>query len=66
MIGYDPELNNVVVAFRGTDNWENGIIDALALSGIYVNGFSCFGCLVHVGFRDAYALLVRKGLKDKI
>ena len=67
MIGYDKTLKSVVVVFRGSDNTANWVLsDFLALHSLYPKMFSCFGCHVHLGFRNSYAILVRKGLKKQV
>ena len=47
--GYEPNTNRIVVAFRGTDNFENWITDLTFDKVAYTNQ-ACSGCYVHSGF----------------
>jgi hypothetical protein len=49
--GYNPTSNQIVVAFRGSDNIKNWIAD---LNYSFTNFPDCSGCQVHEGFYEAW------------
>ncbi|XP_066924321.1 uncharacterized protein [Clytia hemisphaerica] len=52
----------IVVAFRGTDTWEDRLTDALVVKKSYSG---CGGCQVHTGFLNSYSI-VRKPMLEKV
>lgn len=65
LVGYDTTIDAVVVAFRGTDNKKNKILDIKALLVNY-ESVLCKSCTVHHGFRDGIVALNQAGLKIAI
>ena len=57
-VGYNPQQNQIVVAFRGTVNLQGWIVDGDFFQTPYVSaGSNCSGCLVHEGLFWAYQRL---------
>ena len=50
-VGYREETNEIVVSFRGTNNWQNWIEDANFEKIEFPN---CFDCEIHGGFYFDY------------
>ena len=51
VIGYSPEYNRIVVAFRGSVDIANWILNLEAVRTSYP---LCSGCSVHIGFNQGY------------
>jgi hypothetical protein len=66
VIGYDLSINSVVVAFRGTINLLNTIVDAMVLPTSYPMRRTCNGCEVHGGFKMAYAALLSASFRSDL
>lgn len=49
--GYVPKLNAILVAFRGTVDYVNWILNLVNTKSTYS---ACSGCQVHSGFKIAY------------
>ena len=63
IVGYEPDLNSVVVIFRGTINLLNAIIDVNVVPTPYLRQIKCPLCSVHGGFVTSYVSLYSDGLK---
>ena len=50
-MAFNPSLNAIVIAFRGSENIQNWITN---LDFIRTDYDQCYGCSVHKGFLKAY------------
>lgn len=61
--GYDPDADQIVVAFRGSSNIKNWIAD-LTFSKVPYPNSACSGCEVHEGFLEVWQSVQTQVLPD--